>query len=51
MDKLVRSGARKPDLPAAVKPKEFHGPDSELRRIEDEALALAIEALRQEKKP
>jgi hypothetical protein len=48
MDKLVRSGARKPDLPRPAKPKEFHGADSELTRIEDEALALAIEALRRE---
>lgn len=48
MERLLRSGARKPNLPAPVKPKEFHGPDSELKRIEDEALALAIEALRQQ---
>lgn len=48
MDRLLRSGAHKPDLPAAGKPKEFHGPDSELLRIEDEALALAVEALRQQ---
>jgi hypothetical protein len=48
IDRLLRSGAYKPNLPAPSKPKEFHGPDSELTRIEDEALALAVEALRQQ---
>jgi hypothetical protein len=46
LDKLLRAGARAGDAPAASKPVEFTGPDSELLRLQDEALALAIEALR-----
>jgi len=46
LDKLLRAGARARDAPAPSKPAEFTGPDSELLRLQDEALALAIEALR-----
>ncbi len=46
LDKLLRAGARAKDAPAPAKPAEFTGPDSELLRLQDEALALAIEALR-----
>jgi len=46
LDKLLRAGARARDAPAPSKPAEFAGPDSELLRLQDEALALAIEALR-----
>lgn len=46
LDKLLRAGARAKDAPAPSKPAEFKGPDSELLRLQDEALALAIEALR-----
>jgi hypothetical protein len=49
MEKLLRAGSRVPDLPAASKPTEFSGPDSELLRLQDEVLALAIEALRRPK--
>jgi len=46
LEKALRSGARAPQLPAAQKPQEFDGPDGELLRIQDEVMALAIEALR-----
>jgi hypothetical protein len=46
LEKLLRAGARAKDAPAPSKPAEFTGPDSELLRLQDEALALAIEALR-----
>jgi hypothetical protein len=46
LEKALRAGARGPSLPPATKPGEFAGPDGELLRIQDEAMALAIEALR-----
>ncbi len=46
LEEKLRSGARDPDLPAPAKPAEFKGPDSELFRLQDEVLALALEALR-----
>ena len=46
LDRLLKSGARIPGLPAPIKPIEFKGPDSELLRLQDEVLALALEALR-----
>jgi hypothetical protein len=49
LEKLLRAGARVPALPAAAKPDEFKGPDAELLRLQDEVLALAIEALRRPK--
>jgi hypothetical protein len=49
LEKLLRAGARSPDLPAPTKPAEYTGPDSELLRLQDEVLALALEALRRPK--
>ena len=49
LEKLLRAGARAPDLPAPSKPAEFKGPDAELLRLQDEVLALALEALRRPK--
>lgn len=46
VEKLLRAGARAPAAPAPAKPGEFTGPDSELLRLQDEVLVLAIEALR-----
>jgi hypothetical protein len=46
LERLLRAGARVPNLPPPSKPVEFQGPDSELLRLQEEALALAIEALR-----
>lgn len=46
LDRLLRAGARAPGLPPAARPVEFRGPDSELLRLQDEVLALALEALR-----
>jgi hypothetical protein len=51
MARVLRSGAHASALPPAAKPQEFAGPDSELLRLEDEVLALAIEALREEGGP
>ena len=34
------------DIPAPAPPAEFAGPDGELLRLQDEALALALMALR-----
>ena len=44
--RILRAGTRVPGLPAAAPPREFKGPDGELLRLQDEALALALEALR-----
>ena len=44
--RVLRAGARDPALPAAAAPREFKGPDGELLRLQDEAIALALEALR-----
>lgn len=46
LERLLRSGARAPQIPAPAPLLEYEGPDGELDRIQDEALALAIEALR-----
>jgi hypothetical protein len=44
--RALRQGARAPALPPATTPREFKGTDGELLRLQDEALALALEALR-----
>jgi hypothetical protein len=44
--RVLRDGKKAPDLPPASAPKEFKGPDGELLRLQDEAIALALEALR-----
>jgi hypothetical protein len=44
--RVLRGGAKMPALPAASPPREFKGPDGELLRLQDEAIALALEALR-----
>jgi len=49
IEKLLRAGARAPGLPAPARPAEFKGPDAELLRLQDEVLALALEALRRSK--
>ena len=46
LERLLRSGARSPGAAAPGRPLEFAGPDGELLRLQDEALALALEALR-----
>ena len=46
LEKLLRAGARTKDAPAPQKPGEYSGPDSELLRLQDEVIALALEALR-----
>ena len=46
LDRLLRAGARAPALAAPARPHEYRGPDGELLRLQDEALALALEALR-----
>jgi hypothetical protein len=49
LDKLLRAGARTPQLPAPATPDEYKGPDAELLRLQDEVLALALQALRSPK--
>jgi hypothetical protein len=44
--RVLRGGAKVPALPPASPPREFKGPDGELLRLQDEAIALALEALR-----
>jgi hypothetical protein len=46
LERLLRAGARAPGAAAPARPAEFPGPDGELLRLQDEALALALEALR-----
>ena len=46
LERLLRAGARSPGAAAPARPLEFAGPDGELLRLQDEALALALEALR-----
>ena len=46
LEKALRAGAKGSNLPPAQKPTEFDGPDGELLRVQDEAMALALEALR-----
>jgi hypothetical protein len=49
LEKLLRAGARTPNAKPPAKPSEFSGPDSELLRLQDEVMALALEALRSPK--
>jgi hypothetical protein len=46
LERLLRAGARTPGLQAPARPLEFAGPDGELLHLQDEALVLALEALR-----
>jgi hypothetical protein len=46
LERLLRAGARSPGAAAPSRPIEFAGPDGELLRLQDEAIALALEALR-----
>jgi Cytochrome c554 and c-prime len=46
LERQLRTGQRDPELAAPTPPAEFGGPDSELLRLQDEVLALGIEALR-----
>jgi hypothetical protein len=46
LERLLRAGARSPGAAAPARPIEFAGPDGELLRLQDEAMALALEALR-----
>jgi hypothetical protein len=46
LERALRSGTRAPNLPPPQRPREFGGPDGELLRIQDEVMALALEALR-----
>ncbi len=46
LERLLRNGARSPGAAAPARPLEFTGPDGELLRLQDEAIALALEALR-----
>jgi len=46
LERLLRAGARSPGASAPSRPLEFAGPDGELLRLQDEAIALALEALR-----
>jgi len=49
VEKALRAGARTPGAPDPLKPGEYSGPDGELLRLQDEVLALALEALRRPK--
>jgi Cytochrome c554 and c-prime len=46
LDKLLRAGARTPGAPEPARPAEYGGPDGELLHLQDEVIALALEALR-----
>jgi hypothetical protein len=46
LERLLRAGGRTPGLQAPAPPLEFAGPDGELLHLQDEALVLALEALR-----
>jgi hypothetical protein len=46
--RVLRDGAKQPTLAPPSPPREFKGPDGELLRLQDEAIALALEALRRE---
>ncbi len=46
LERLLRAGGRTPGLQAPARPLEFAGPDGELLHLQDEALVLALEALR-----
>src|SRR5262249_44126570 len=45
-ERRLRAGDRTPTAPPPARPTEFKGPDGELLRLQDEVLALALEALR-----
>jgi len=49
LDRMLKNGVRPSTQKPAIAPAEFKGPDGELYRIQDEALALALEALRNRK--
>jgi hypothetical protein len=51
LERLLKTRAHQLDLPAPAPPAEFRGTDSELLRIQDEILALALEALRKPTNP
>ncbi len=44
--RVLRLGTKLPALPPASAPRDFKGADGELLRLQDEAIALALEALR-----
>lgn len=46
LERMLRAGTRVSALADPARPAEFSGPDSELLRLQDEAAALALEALR-----
>jgi len=46
LEKLLRAGARTKDAPEPARPSEYSGPDGELLRLQDEVIALCLEALR-----
>ena len=45
LERLLRAGARSPGAAAPTRPLEFAGPDGELLRLQDEAIALALESV------
>jgi hypothetical protein len=51
LERLLKTRAHQLDLPPPAPPSEFRGADSELLRIQDEILALALEALRRRSSP
>ena len=46
--RVLKAGTKVPSLPPTSPPREFKGPDGELLRLQDEAIALALEALRRQ---
>jgi hypothetical protein len=46
LERALRAGTRGPGLSPPARPREYPGPDGELLRVQDEAMALALEALR-----
>jgi Meckel syndrome type 1 protein len=51
LERLLRTRAHQLDLPPPSPAAEFRGTDSELLRLQDEILALALEALRRPSNP
>jgi hypothetical protein len=51
LERLLKTRAHQLDLPPPSPPAEFRGTDSELLRLQDEILALALEALRRPSNP
>ena len=51
LERLLKTRAHQLDLPPPSPPAEFRGADSELLRLQDEILALALEALRRPSNP